>query len=191
MSSPHSDGTHASAWCLQRRDRPAWAADIQAQNGKTSRLEDHVYIIRLHLRQPSRHRARLDPIFFAEAVPRFCSPGPAKDRGTRIEASPLAPSSVIYVESDTAQRRLAWTGPKLGLSPPSRTLPLSMVLAGAKRTGPKLGLSPPSRTLPLSMVLAGAKRTGPKLGLSPPSRTLPASATLTGIERISTLSSGS
>jgi hypothetical protein len=73
------------------------------------------------------------------------------------------------------------TGPKLGLSPPSRTLPLSTVLAGAKRTGPKLGLSPPNLTLPLSTVLAGAKRTGPKLGLSPPSLTLPASATLAGV----------
>src|SRR5262245_51595701 len=81
----------------------------------------------------------------------------------------------------SSQRTLLRTGPKLGLSPPSRTLPPSTVLAGAKRTGPKLGLSPPSRTLPLSAVLAGAKRTGPKLGLSPPSRTLPASATLAGV----------
>src|SRR5262249_29181592 len=149
MSSPHNDGTHASAWCLQLRDRPAWAADIQARNGKTSRLEDHVCMIRLHLRHPSRHRARLDPIFFAGAALRFCSLGPAKKRGGGGPG--LAPySSVIYGESDIAQRRLARTGPKLGLSPPRRTLPLSMVLAGAKRTGPKLGLSPPRRTLPLS-----------------------------------------
>src|SRR5262252_8548964 len=95
MSSPHNDGTHASAWCLQLRDRPAWAADIQAQNGKTSRLEDHIWMIRLHLRHPSRHRARLDPIFFAGAALRFCSPGPAKEigGGTRIEASPWPPTA--------------------------------------------------------------------------------------------------
>ena len=44
-------------------------------------------------------------------------------------------------------------------SPYSIGTAMAMVLAGALRTGPKLGLSPPSRTRPASMVLAGSRRT--------------------------------
>src|SRR5262245_26791637 len=113
---------------------------------------------------------------------------------------PPWPPSRSYVQ------RIDRTG-RLGLVPPVRTLPLSLVLAGAGRTGRltappptvtlplsvvpagfgraggRLTAPPPSATLPLSLVLAGAGRTGPKLGLAPPVRTLPLSVVPAGFGR--------
>jgi hypothetical protein len=45
-----------------------------------------------------------------------------------------------------------WPPYNVGEAPPSRTLPSSLVSAGASRTGPNVGAAPPSRTLPLSVV---------------------------------------
>src|SRR5215213_1939304 len=58
---------------------------------------------------------------------------------------------------------------------PRRTLPLSLVWAGAGRTAGKLGAMLPRRTLPLSAVSLVAERTAGKLGAMLPRRTLPLS----------------